>query len=216
MPRKGQVKMRNGSGKGRALALPRPEDPFVTEDGQVIEPDTDELPPDAGEKRMAKMGMAPDARMFRAVNKRVMRELSGNAGTMNGVSVVFGYTLLGISDVEICEVLDIAPSVLKGIREHKAYTELFDATFNEFVNTNSDLLASRIAAYAHNAVTRVGHLVDNAKKQEVQLSAAKDVLDRAGARPADLQKSNNMQMNELRIVISEGDKEIKVDLNLGR
>ena len=200
-----------------ARSLARPGDPLVLPDGRVIEEETDE--PDL-ELITEKKGLRAPSKPqhYRASIRRVLTDLPTSAMMMRGVSVVFAYTMFGIGDVEICGTLNISPSDLKKIRAHQAYAELFDAILNEFVNANSDIIQARIQAYAHDALDTVGHLATKAKKEETRLSASKDILDRSGARPSDLVKSQAMQMNELRIVVSHPEKDvnIKVEMTNGR
>ena len=49
----------------------------------------------------------------------------------------------------------------------------------------------RIAALADPAITRIAYLIEYGENEAVQLSAAKDALDRAGFKPVDESKVNH-------------------------
>jgi hypothetical protein len=77
------------------------------------------------------------------------------------------------------------------------------------------MLQSRIAAYSHAAVGKIGQLVTKAKKEEVQLAASKDILDRAGMRPQDLTANQQASQNELQIRITKKVDDVTIDVKMG-
>jgi mevalonate kinase len=194
-------------------ALPRPGDPLVLPDGSIL----------YEEKRIKtnsikeRSDLAVKARDFRANTKRDLKAFPANVHMFKAVSVVFSMTAYGISNIEICETLNINNDQLDEIRSHHGYSELFNSVFNEFISANSEMLQSRIAAYSHAAVGKIGQLVTKAKKEEVQLAASKDILDRAGMRPQDLTANQQASQNELQIRITKKVDDVIVDIttNLG-
>ncbi len=132
---------------------------------------------------------------------------------MNAIGVVFMYTLLGIGDREIAEVLKTTTEEVLSIRRHSGYGEYFNAVLGEFINANSDLLTSRIASYAQTALQTVGTLAKEGKKEETKLRASIDLLDRAGVRPKDQEQRQNTVKNELRIIVVDGEKNVSLELN---
>jgi hypothetical protein len=127
------------------------------------------------------------------------------------------YTMLGVGDREIADALGIDVRRVEDVRAHSAYKECFDTVVDTFINKNSDLLAARIAAYSHSALDVVGHLAMHGQKEETQLRASTDLLDRAGVKAKDNAERNSMNnRSELRIIVVDGKKDVSVDVNLSQ
>lgn len=207
MPRKAateEIKKKPGRG------LARPGDPLVTRFGQTVQPDNevnkiDNTPPQ----------QVINPATYRPTKRRTVKELPGEIHIVNAVSVVFMYTLLGVGDREIADSLKTSVEDIIELRNHSAYGECFQIIHGEFINANSELLTSRIAAYSQTALQTVGDLVTNAKKEEVRLRAGIDILDRAGVRPKDQENRGMAGQNHLRIIIVDGEKQSKIEVNLG-
>jgi hypothetical protein len=191
--------------------LPRPGDPLVLPDGTMLYEEKRVKTTDANRKS----DLAINPRDFRADNKRDLKNFPANPAMFKAVSVVFSMTAYGISNIEICESLNITNDQLEELRSHQGYSELFNSVFNEFINANSEMLQSRIAAYSHMAVGKIGQLVTKAKKEEVQLAASKDILDRAGMRPQDLTANQAASQNELQIRITKKVDDVTIDVTMG-
>ena len=142
-----------------------------------------------------------------------MRDLPAPPNLMNGVASIFIYTMMGVSDREIAEALNCTAIDVQEIRRMPAYGEIFDNVMGVFINTNSDLLSSRIAAYTHSALTNVANLITS-NDDAISLRASQDILDRGGARPADMVAKKAVNGNELRIIVSKPDVGTKVDVNV--
>jgi hypothetical protein len=192
-------------------ALPKPGDPLILPGGQVLHEEK-RLKTTRADKT-SDLQISP--REFRANIKRDLKAFPANPQMFKAVSVVFAMTAYGISNIEICETLKITNDQLEELRSHHGYSELFNATFSEFINANSEMLQSRIAAYSHAAVGKIGQLVTKAKKEEVQLAASKDILDRAGMRPQDLTANQAASQNELQIRITKKVDDVTIDVKMG-
>ena len=144
-----------------------------------------------------------------------MRDLPGPLHVMNAVAAVFTYTLMGLSDREMAEILNCTAIDIEATRAHPAYGEVFESIMGVFINTNSELLGSRIAAYSHDALTNVADLMAS-QDDGISLRASQDLLDRGGARPQDMSAKKAALGNELRIVVSKGggDNGINVNINV--
>lgn len=193
-------------------ALPKPEDPLVLSDGTIVLPESAKDEFNIDEKPSVRANVEPHE--YRPTTRRSLKDFPANPTMLNAISVVFAYTLYGLSNVEICDILNLSSEQLDQIRVHRGYSELFTSIMNEFINANSEILQSRIAAYSHAAVNRVGHLIDNAKKEETQLAASKDILDRSGNRPQDLANQQAATMDGLRISIIKNDRDVSVELTI--
>jgi hypothetical protein len=194
-------------------ALARVGDPLVSERGEIIDPEGYE---NGKPLKSEPAKMTIDPATYQSSKKRTLKELPGDINVINACSVVFMYTILGVGDREIADALNADVSDVLQLRRHSAYGECFQAVLGEFINANSDLLSSRVAAYGQAALTTVGTLITTAKKEEVRLRASIDMLDRAGLRPKDVDQKQQVTKNELRIIVVDGDqKSVKVNLDMG-
>lgn len=188
----------------KSTALARVGDPLITEDGRKVDPE--------GYAHGKKMSVpsAPttiEASQFKPTKRRNLKDLPADIPLMNGIGAVFMYTVLGVGDREIADALKCTVPEIEAVRGHPAYKECFDIVVSEFINTNSDLLAARIAAYSHGALEKVGTIALHGNKEENQLRASIDLLNRAGVGPKENEQRNlGNKANELRIMIVEQTK----------
>lgn len=180
-------------------ALARPGDPLVSEHGMIIKPER--IKKDVKENQ-------PEltAKTFRASKKRTLQELPATPAVVNGCAAVIFYTILGLGDREIATAIKVNHADVLAIKEHPAYSECFDIIAKEFVNANSALLSARIGAYAHDAVTRIADISANGKKEENVLRASVDLADRAMGTKGGISQQSGGNINELRIVIVDGER----------
>lgn len=186
--------------------LPQKGDPLVLVDGRVIPPDNDDdfIP------TISIADVAAPAE-YRPTARRAFKDFSADPKSLRAVAVIFVFNALGLSDREMIDELGLSQERIDEVRSSHSYAEVFDFILNEFINVNSGLLQSRIQSYSHQALTRVASISASAMKEETALAASKDILDRAGARPADLAGKNVSGGNELRITITrKSESEIEV------
>lgn len=172
-------------------------DPYVTVGGKIIQPETLDAKEDVTKTTASKA--------YKSKAKRTIKELPAQPNVLRGISCVFVYTVLGLSDREIGELLGITIANVRDVRKHAGYTEVFDIVSKEFISANSSLLESRIASYANDALTNVHQIAQHGVKEDTKLRANIDLLDRGGIRPKDVEGRRNQQGAELRIIISKGD-----------
>lgn len=189
-----------------ARTLARPGDPYVMPDGRQIQPEGDRIDVVSNQSKL-------DVKSFKASRRRVLKELPAQPSVLNAIGCAVMYSILGIADREIAQALNCKASELQNIKSHPAYGECFGALVSEFINANSDLIHSRIAAYGHDSLTRVAHLAINGTKEEVSLRASQDLLDRGGFTKKDVNRGAN-GMDELRITITRGGEDVKINLGM--
>lgn len=206
-----QAKRKKATAKTPGTSLARPGDPLVAANGQVVEPEN--KPPPRGKAALLQPQLI-DPAQYRPSRRRALKELPAAPNVINGVGAVFMYTLLGVGDREIADTLRVAVQDVEDLRNHSAYGECFQIVHGEFINANSDLLTSRIAAYSQTALTTVGTLASDSKKEEVKLRASIDLLDRAGVRPKDQEGKAQATRNDLRIIVVDGNKSDNVEIDI--
>lgn len=190
-----------------ARKLARPGDPYVTADGRVFHEEGVIAP------YKDKDGKVDTSVInFKPSKRRALKELPAPVNIFNGISCVFVYAMLGVSEFDTATALKITIEEVKQIKKHAAYRETFDCVVGEFINVNSSLLQARIAAYGHEALTGLANIAINGKAEANQLRANIDLLDRGG-HSKKMDAGKTMGMGELRIVIL--DKQAKVEVELG-
>lgn len=198
--------------------LAKPGDPLITPQGVEVEAD---LPRSA--KLLAKQPMHAlashsgdkiDPISFRGSKKRNLRDLPVPPATLNGISAVIIYTFMGVGDREIADTLNLTGQQLIEVRNHPAYSEVFEVLVTELISENSNVLRSRIAAYSQLALSTTADVMVNAEKDETRLRASESILDRAGVSPKENFQQKSTVQNSLRIIITEAKKNIEVNLDM--
>lgn len=136
---------------------------------------------------------------------------------MNGILVIFGYTMMGVSDTEIATILNLNLAQVREIKESEAYRKAFEIVMYEFVNVNADVIQSRIAAMAHSALDVVAEVAVNGRNEANRVRSAIDLLDRAGTSHKDtVHNRDKMNMGSLRIVVTTPNAGVHVDVHLDK
>jgi hypothetical protein len=197
-----------GKSTGRAVAtrsrLAAWGDPYVTADGKTI-------PPEVLFDDVAKSHVKSSSE-YKPARKRAVPELPASPKAMKGIAIVFTLTIMGITDRDIAEMLQMTPAEVRQVRQHPGYSETFEIVASEFVSAKSKRLVSKIAAYADDALDSVHRIAMYGEKESNVLRANIDILDRAGVRPKDMAENKGAH-SELRITIVKGDSDAEVAVN---
>src|SRR5262245_19004611 len=186
--------------------LPRPGDPLVLANGRIIQPES-----------VAKLGVIDpeiidvEPKDFKPIAVRNMADFAAEPKMVVACGAVLALTMMGVSDREIMETLRFSDEQMHRARTHEVYTEMFNAFYTELINANSNSLQARIAAYAHGALSNVAHIAATAKRDDVRLTANRDILDRAGTKMADRVEQEKGKVSSLRISILKDDTKIEIN-----
>lgn len=184
--------------------LARPGDPYVAIDGTVI-------PYRYNGKAVSVETTKPSFSRYRPQAKRTAKELPAPMNIMNGVACLIMYTLLGLGEREIADGMKCSVNDVKSIRKSKAYEETFEVITGEFVNVNSELVSARIAGYANDALDTVVDVMQQGRQESNRLKAGMGLLEMGGhSKKQDARLAGNV--NELRIIVSEGEKQVNVQV----
>jgi hypothetical protein len=125
-------------------------------------------------------------REITASRKRIS-DLPLPPGQMNTLSVILSYSLQGISDKDISNVLSIPLEQVEAVKQSDAYSELQTTIVKSILESDSEDVRNLFVQYSHLAAEfMVGVVASNEVGIGTRMSAAKDVLDRAGQRPVDV------------------------------
>lgn len=189
---------------GKSVTLAKTGDPYVDPaTGKIIQEERDEYNHKSSRVTLDEL----DPETYRSTQRRILKDLKSSPRAMNAVGVIFMYTMLGVSDAEIADAVNISRFDVQKVRESAAYAETFMAIHGEIVNADSICLRNRIASYAGDAVEVVKGLMHDADKDEIKLKAAKDLLDRGGQEAPSKDDSGELRIS---IVNEGGDVEVNI------
>lgn len=164
--------------------LPTPHEPLRLADGTLINPVTRQAIRDVA-PRVVAVPRAVDAQRIVARTRRKLSDLPAPPRTTNALGIVLSYTLVGLSDEDIAIACNITVEQVERIKSTAAYRELEQSVVKTVLEHDSGNVREYVARNARVAAERVTGLI-NSEDEQIALVAAKDVLDRAGHRPADV------------------------------
>ncbi len=132
--------------------------------------------------------------------RKFIGDLPAPPKTMNAINVVLMYTMYGLGDDQIAEATGLRGGQVADLRNSEAYMQMQNAMVKAVAECEQGSVRSIISQYAIDAAHKIGELV-NSESAAVSLHASKDILDRAGHRPADVVHHNMTMDQTLRIEV---------------
>lgn len=183
-------------------------EPLILADGRKINPvDGREIRDKKYSADYVEIPRASEAQALVAKSRRAVAELPVPGAQMNALSLVLFYSMWGLGDADIALQLgNISVPQIKKIRELPEYQSLSDDILKSVLEFEKDDIRSVINQHARGAVQKV---IDTMEEEgALGFAAAKDILDRAGHRPADVVEHKHKMEGGLRIeYIQKSDKE---------
>lgn len=179
--------------------LPNADEPLVLADGTVINPDGSVRKPNvAKQPKVVEIPSNRQAVEIVTKTRRKLTDLPSEPKAMNGIAAVVTYTLFGLTNEEIAIALSIPEEQVARIKEQGIYDQL-----------RRDVIASIMEAetlnvrdiFTSNAQAAARKIVDALHEDETSFVAAKEILDRAGHRPADMVEHIHRLDGSLRIEV---------------
>jgi len=160
-----------------------PLDGKILKDDILVEvPNTREIQRDivAARKRIADLPLPPEQ--------------------MNTLSLVMAYSVFGLSDKDIGNVLSLSQDQIHNLKMNNAYNELQQNLVQSIIHSDTTEVRD---LFVLNSKTSAQLFVDTVNDSEMgigtRLSAANNILDRAGHRPADIVEHRHKVEGGLRI-----------------
>ena len=160
-----------------------PLDGKILKDDILVEvPNTREIQRDivAARKRIADLPLPPEQ--------------------MNTLSLVMAYSVFGLSDKDISSVLSLSEDQVHNIKMNNVYNELQQNLVQSIIHSDATEVRD---LFVLNSKTSAHLFIDTVKDPEMgigtRLSAANNILDRAGHRPADIVEHRHKVEGGLRI-----------------
>lgn len=189
------------------MALPASGEPLKLADGTLVYPGGKTVKPQR-EPQMVEVPSNTKAQRLVAATRRKLVDLPAVPKQMNIMSVVIMYTLLGIQDHEIALATELTVDQIKLIKEHEIYGRLMEDVATNIIAQDTNELQTIIASHAKAAVGKIVEHLDN-EDGKTSLGAAKDLLDRAGYRPADQVEHRHTMEGGLVIRVIKRDENMK-------
>lgn len=163
--------------------LPIGTEPLVLADGTAISP-VDGSVVSAQEEDFVEVPNYKEVQEEFVAKRRRISELPLAPKQMNVISVIIGYTLFGINDEDIGDILEIDKEQVERIKSSDNYQELMDTFTQNIATHDADNVRSLFSQQSVIAAQKITSMI-NSKSPHVAMTAARDVLDRAGHRPTD-------------------------------
>jgi hypothetical protein len=178
--------------------------PLTLADGTVIQPNGKVLKEKKYSTSLVEIPSASEAQEIVAKSRRSVADMPVAPAQMNAISLVCFYTMWGLSVQDIAIQLNITIDQIKNIKKLPEYIKLHADIFKSVMDTEATEVRGFFQQKAKNAATKIVDLLE--EEGALGLAAAKDILDRAGHRPADVVEHRHRLDNSLQIEIIRKDE----------
>lgn len=136
--------------------------------------------------------------------KRKIADLPEPPDKMHIVALIMVYKLYGLDDNEVAYVLHITPAQVRNVIMSSTYDLLNQAIVESIMEEEGNDIRTLFHENARRAARKMQEFM-NSDNESIALTATKDVLDRAGHRPADVVEHRIKREDRLEIVIRKSD-----------
>jgi hypothetical protein len=162
--------------------LPQGTEPLVLADGTMISPIDGDI---VIEEVLVEVPNTEEIKREITASRKRISDLPVPPDQMNTISIIIAYSLFGITDEDISNTLLVPLEQLKTIKDSDIYTGLQDQFIKNIVTSDASNVRGMFEQKSANAAHKVFDLMES-ENETTRMVAAKDVLDRAGHRPADV------------------------------
>ena len=166
--------------------LPSHNEPLRLADGKLVYPDGKVVDPNKPQqKRYIQVPTNQEAQALIVATRRKISDLPDIPKVTNPVSVVISYTLFGLSDEEIALATNLTTNQITNIKLSAVYKSMHADIINSVLSAEADTVRDIFVQKSRRAALNIADGLDSDNPAE-RLLASKEVLDRAGFRPADI------------------------------
>lgn len=176
--------------------LPEAGSPLILANGKKIDPRTKKLI----RENQIEIPSHSEAQQLVVGTRRKLADLPLAPKAMNAVALVAMYTVLGLEDDEIGVAINLSADRVRAIKETPAYRETQENAKTSLVEANKTKVRGIIEEAAEKAARRMIEISEDGEDQ-IAVVASKDILDRAGHRPADVLEVRKSVLTGLRIEV---------------
>ena len=166
--------------------LPQGTEPLVLADGTKINPIDGNIITDISDA-VIEVPNTQDIKQEITASRRRISDLPVPPAQMNTISVILSYTLFGISDDDISNIISLPIEQVVNIKKLDAYGELQTQFVKNIVESDLSDVRGMFVQQSRGAANVMFSAMNNEENGiTTRMTAAKDVLDRAGQRPVDV------------------------------
>lgn len=201
------------------MALAQPSTPLKLADGRLVYPDGSIVDP-AEEKEAALIEIPTNTEATQLVMsvRRKLSDLPDVPRTMNTVSIVLAYSLFGLDNVEIALATKMTENQVGEVKMSEPYAAMYGTVVNGILTSESDRVRDLFQQHSRKSVDVMYRALTGDKKiADKQITVARDFLDRAGHRPADVVEHRHKLEGGLviQVIRKEKNEMPTIDLDVG-
>jgi hypothetical protein len=164
--------------------LPQGTEPLVLADGTKINPINGKI---VSDEPYVKVPNTEELKREITTDRMRLSDLPAPPKQMNTISVILSYSLQGISDYDISMILSISEDAVLNIKKTDVYREVQANIIKSITESDLSDVRSLFVQKSRTAAQVMFDVLDDADVGVLtKMTAAKDVLDRAGQRPVDI------------------------------
>lgn len=180
--------------------------PLILADGTKIDPSTGQKLREKKPSALIEIPSPSKAQEIVAASRRSVADMPVTPTQMNGLSLVCFYTMWGLSTQDIAIQLGVSIDQVKTIKKLPEYIKLHSDIFKTVMETEANDVRGFFQQHAKNAAQKIVSLSED--EGALGFAASKDILDRAGHRPADVVEHRHRLDDSLKIEIIRKDDNV--------
>lgn len=169
--------------------LPDNVEPLRLADGRIVYPHGASPPAEVAAPELTPVNEPafemPDAPLPVVETQRSLDDLPDAPRVINAVCVALGYKLFGLGNEDIAHATGASLATIERIVESAAYEEMHQVIVRGVLDAEASAVRDMFQQYSRDAVGVLVETLKNGRRAD-RVSAARDLLDRAGHRPADV------------------------------
>lgn len=126
-----------------------------------------------------------EAQRLITATRRRLADLPEMPKTMNAVGVILSYSLFGLDDEEIALATGLTIDQIGRIKVSDPYGQMHETVVRTVLDSETDVVRDMLSKNATRAASVMVEALDAGSRTD-RMSAARDILDRSGHRPADV------------------------------
>lgn len=205
------------------MQLPKANEPLVLASGKVVMPGdgtkrkTFIRPTSREIEQQAEVRVEIEDEPVRMVAHRKLSDLPETPRNMNPICVIVAYTMFGLTIPDISVATNLTEEQVANIQQSDAFTSMRDTLIGNVIDAEAASVRDMFSKQARSAVHVMVDSLHNGARA-TRMSAAKDILDRAGHRPADIVDHRHSVHGGLVIEVvrkSEGESVPTIEMEVG-
>jgi hypothetical protein len=173
------------------MQLPKANEPLVLASGKVVMPGdgtkrTRFIRPTSQEiEQRNETPVEVDDEPVVLVTQRKLSDLPETPRNMNPICVIIAYTMFGLTVPDISQATNLTEEQVENIQRCDAFVSMRDTLMGNVIQAEAASVREMFVKQSRAAVHVMVDSLHNGARA-TRMSAAKDILDRAGHRPADI------------------------------